>query len=230
MSLLTDRGSGNGTRATSARRVSVEPPARGRRRRTPELVVGILLVVGWILGTVLLVTSGRDRIPVLALATDVARGQVITDADLSTVYVGSDASITHLAEGEADRVVGRAALTDLAAGTVVTREQFARPVEVLEPGAATVGLSLEAGQLPSLRLAPGDRVSVVTGGNVTGEAEAGEVVEAGDVVSVEEISDGAQDPTQRRWWVAIRASDDEAQRLAEVVAAEARVQLVLVGA
>lgn len=229
MSLLTGRGSGNGSGATSAPRLSVEPPATGRRRRTPELVVGILLVVGWILGTVLLVTSGRDRIPVLALATDVARGQVITGTDLSTVYVGSDASIAHLGEGEAGQVVGRAALADLAAGTVVTREQFARPVEVLEPGAATVGLSLEAGQLPSLRLAPGDRVSVVTGGSVTGEAEAGQVVEAGDVVSVEVISE-PQDSTQRRWWVAIRASDDEARRLAEVVAAEARVQLVLVGA
>jgi hypothetical protein len=229
MSLLTGRGHGNGARATTPSRLSVEPPTTGRRRRTPELVVGILLVVGWILGTVLLVTSGRDRMPVLALATDVARGQVITETDLSTVYVGSDASISHLAEEEADQVVGQAALTDLAAGTVVTPEQFARPVEVLEPGAATVGLSVEAGQLPSLRLAPGDRVSVVAGGSVTGESEAGQVVEAGEVVSVEEMSGGAQDPTARRWWVAIRAGDDEAQRLAEVVAAEARVQLVLVG-
>jgi hypothetical protein len=186
------------------------------------------LVVGWILGTVLLVTAGRDRTPVLALAGDVARGQVIGEADLSTVYVGSDSSIAHVTEGEADEVVGRAALTDLAVGTVLTPELVAAPAEVLESGDATVGLSLEAGQLPSLRLAPGDRVSVVAAGIASGETRSGEVVTAGEVVSVEETTDGSVGG-ERRWWVAIRAGEDEAAGLAEVVAAEARVQLVLVG-
>jgi hypothetical protein len=190
--------------------------------------VGILLVVGWILGTVLLVTAGRDRTAVLALTGDVARGQVITEADLSTVYVGSDASIAHLTEGETDVVVGRAALTDLEAGTVLTPELFAAPAEVLESGDATVGLSLEAGQLPSLRLAPGDRVSVVAAGVASGETRLGEVVTAGEVASVEETTDESAGG-ERRWWVAIRTSEDEAGRIAEAVAAEARVQLVLVG-
>ena len=227
MSVLTDRAGGNGARSTASGRLRLEPPATGRRRRTPELVVGILLVVGWILGTVLLVTAGRDRTPVLALAGDVARGQVISQADLSTVYVGSDASIAHLTEGESGEVVGRAALTDLGAGTVLTPELFAAPAEVLESGDATVGLSLEAGQLPSLRLAPGDRVSVVAGGVPSGETRLGEVVTSGEVVSVEETTDESAGG-ERRWWVAIRASEDAAGRLAEAVAAEARVQLVLV--
>ena len=229
MSLLTDRAAGNGARSATQARLSLEPPVTGRRRRTPELVVGILLVAGWILGTVLLVTAGRDRAPVLALGGDVARGEVITAADLSTAYLGSDASVAHLDEGEADRVVGRAALTDLAAGTVVTPEQFAAPVEVLESGDGMVGLSLDAGQLPSLRLAPGDRVSVVAGAAPATETEPGQILEAGEVVSVEEITDQVS-ASERRWWVAIRASEAEAGRLAQVVAAEARVQLVLVGA
>src|SRR5918995_1787945 len=106
MSSLTDRGSGNGARSATSPRLSLEPPVTGRRLRTPELVVGILLVAGWILGTVLLVTGGRDRAPVLALGGDVARGEVITAADLSTAYLGSDSSVAHLEEGEADRGVG----------------------------------------------------------------------------------------------------------------------------
>jgi hypothetical protein len=229
MSLLTDRAGGNGARAATAR-LGVEPPVSPRRRRTPELVVGVLFVVGSILGVLVLVTSGRDRTPVLALAGDVARGQVITEADLSTVYVGSDASIAHVSADAAGDLVGQAALTDLAAGAVVTPEQFAAPAAVLEPGDAAVGLSLEAGQLPSLRLAPGDRVSVVAGGGLAGgaEAEATRVVEAGEVVSVEELGDGTAGG-QPRWWVSIRAGEDEATRVAEALAAEARVQLVLVG-
>src|ERR671919_1878828 len=127
MSVLTDRAGGNGAQSTASGRLRLEPPATGRRRRTPELVVGILLVAGWILGTVLLVTAGRDRTPVLALRGDVARGEVITAADLSTAYLGSDASVAHLDEGEADRVVGRAALTDLAAGPGGTPAQFSAP-------------------------------------------------------------------------------------------------------
>jgi SAF domain len=228
MSLVTDRAGGNGARSRPAGRLRLEPPAPGRRRRTPELLVGVLLVVGWILATVLLVTAGRDRTPVLALAGDVARGQVIREADLSTVYVGSDSSIAHLTEGEADEVVGRAALTDLGAGTVLTPELVAAPAEVLESGDATVGLSLEAGQVPSLRMAPGDRVSVVAAGIAAGETRLGEVVSTGEVVSVEETTDESVGG-ERRWWVAIRTSEDEAAGLAEAVAAEARVQLVLVG-
>src|SRR5919106_6425898 len=64
MSLLTGRAGGNGARAATAR-LGVEPPVSPRRRRTPELVVGVLFVVGSILGVLVLVTSGRDRTPVL---------------------------------------------------------------------------------------------------------------------------------------------------------------------
>jgi SAF domain len=233
MSVVTDRRPApNGTRSTagpSSQRLGVEPPASPRRQRLPELAVGVVLVVGCALAALLLAAGDRDRTPVVALSSDVSRGDVVTADDLTTVYVESDSSIATTPAGDRDVLVGLAALSDLPSGALVTPDQLAQPVEVLDAGAGTVGVSLEAGQLPSLRLAPGDEVAVVAGGDAGTGRSSGSVVDSGDVVAVEELTADAQQGGQRRWWVAIRASEDEAEALAGAVAGGARVQLVLVG-
>jgi hypothetical protein len=229
MAVLTQRVAPGNRANTGAPSLGVEPPAPARHRRRPELVVGVLLVTGGALASVLLATGGRNRTPVLALEGDVRRGEVLTADDVATVLMGSDSSIAHLGEGEADVVVGRVALTDLPAGTVLAPEMVGAPVEQHAPGEGTVGLALEAGQLPSLRMAPSDRVSVVAGVDTTSARGAGVVVRTGEVVAVEEITAEGQVGAQRRWWVALRAPEDEAAALGGVVAGGGRVQLVLVG-
>jgi hypothetical protein len=225
----TDRTTRDGDRAATRGGVGVEPPVSRRRRRLPELVVGVLLVAVFALAALVLATSGRERSPVLVLTGDVSRGEVIDESHLSTVHVGSDSALTAVAEDDASSVVGRAALTDLSAGTLVTREQLGEPVEVLDRGAGVVGLSLEAGQLPSLDLAPGDRVSVVAGASVGGgEDAAGVVIEAGEVVSFERVGDPDQPGVQLRWWVAVRAAEGAATEAAAVAASGTDVHLVLV--
>jgi Flp pilus assembly protein CpaB len=189
----------------------------------------VLLVVGCALAALMLAAGDRDRTPVVALAADVARGQVLTEADLSTVYMESDSAIATTPSEDREGLVGRAALSDLPSGSLVTAGQLGDPVEVLEAGAGTVGLTLEAGQLPSLRLAPGDEVSVVAAGDATSGREPGDVVRSGVVVAIEELTVDGPQPGQRRWWVAIRAPQAEAAEVGAVVAGGARVQLVLVG-
>jgi hypothetical protein len=188
----------------------------------------VLLVVGCALAALMLAAGNRDRTPVVALADDVARGEVLTAADLATVYVESDSAIATTPSEEQDSLVGRAAVGDLPSGALVTDGQLGYPVEVLEPGAGTVGLMLEAGQLPSLTLSPGDEVSVVAGGDPTAGREPGEVVHRGVVVRVEEQTVDGPQTGQRRWWVAVRAPQTEADDLGAVIAGGARVQLVLV--
>jgi Flp pilus assembly protein CpaB len=230
MPVATESRSPNGTRSPSlSKRLAVEPPASSRRQRLPELAVGVLLVVGCALAALMLAAGDRDRTPVVALAGDVARGQVLTDADLSTVYVESDSAIAMTTSEDRDRLVGRAALSDLPAGALVTGEQLGDPVEILESGSGTVGLALEAGQLPSLALAPGDEVSVVAAGDPTSGRQPGEVVQRGTVVAIEEQTADGPQTGQRRWWIAIRAPQAEADDLGAVVAGGGRVQLVLVG-
>lgn len=205
----------------------LEPPTAAPRRRLPELVLGIFLVAGCALAAVLLAAAGRERTPALALATDVERGEIIDAGDLNTIYIGSDADVAFVDPDDVDLIVDRAALSSLSAGTLVTPEQFADPEAITSSGDATIGLALEAGQLPSLHLAPGDTVVVVAGGGAAGSQDAPQVVaDAATVESVSEIQDNSGQ--QSRWWVSLRLSENDATNLAMANASNARVQLVMV--
>jgi hypothetical protein len=203
----------------------LEPPAPAPRRRLPELVLGIFLVAGCALAAVLLAVAGRERTPALALAGDLHRGDVLSEDDLDTVYIGSDSQLAFLDPDQASDIVGQAALSELPAGTLVIPEQFAHPDTVLAAGDASIGLALDEGQLPSLNLAPGDQVKVVAG-NGTGQGAAQVVADGATVESVTEIQD--EPGAQARWRVALRLSENDATNLAMALASNAQIQLVMV--
>jgi hypothetical protein len=217
---------GNGARLDPGRPegLRVEPPLSSGRRRLPELVLGIFLVAGCALGAVLLAASGRERTPVLALKADVSRGAVLTSGDLETVYVGSDNPITYVRAGDDEQVVGRAALTDLKAGTLVTVDQFAPQTDVLSSGDGAVGLALEAHEMPSVGLVPGDLVTVIAEDPTGGSASV--AAEAAQVVAIEELTASAGEA--ERWWVTLRSSENDAVGLALAAVGDTPVQLVLV--
>ncbi|MGH9164838.1 MAG: SAF domain-containing protein, partial [Acidimicrobiales bacterium] len=118
----------------------VEPPP-GRRTRLPELVVGVALMVGFALAAVLWHMSTTDKQPALALARSISRGHAIEAADLRVVYLSSDDPIARLGRGESSAVVGRLALSDLPAGTLLTRGSVA-PRVAIGPNEGVVGLAL----------------------------------------------------------------------------------------
>jgi Flp pilus assembly protein CpaB len=203
----------------------LEPPLTSGRRRLPELVLGIFLVAGCALGAVLLAASGRERTPALVLGNDVARGDVIAADDLKTVYVGSDSTIAYLRSSEDDQVLGRVAVTDMKAGTILTAEQFAAPTEVLAIGDGAVGLAVEASEMPSVGLVPGDQVDVIALDETSGTGQV--AVDNAQVVAIEELSAAAGE--SNRWWVTIRSGKDDAVNLAVATVGDAPVQIVLVG-
>lgn len=201
---------------------ALEPPSR-RRRRLPELAVGLVVMVGFALAGVLWHLSAVAKDPALALARDLGRGEVVEASDLRVVYVASDEPIARLADTEMDAVSGRVALTDLEAGTLLTRRQVAvRPV--LAEGEGVVGLALEPGQFPTGGLASGDRVNAVAAdaqGAAGGEARA--LASGAEVFSVEEL-DG---PGQGRLFVALKMPEEAANAVA-AAAETGAVRLVLV--
>ncbi len=137
--------------------------------RLPELAIGLFVMVGFALGAVLWHLSSVDQSSALAIAANVERGETITAADVRVVYVASDDVLATLGEGQMSQVVGRVALVDLPAGTLLTRDLVADAVAI-EAGDGVAGLSLEPGQYPALGLAPGDIVNVVRAGDdATGE-------------------------------------------------------------
>lgn len=209
------------SRSNGAGPLRAAPPSTsGPRRRRPEMLLGVVLVVGCALAALVLATSGRDRTPVVALAQEVDRGAVIEAGDLTVRYVSADSAIAHVDEADRDSIVGRAALSDLAPGTIVTPELFAEPGGVLEVGDGTVGLALSVGQVPSMDLAPGDLVNVV---RAAGDTGGGQVVAAAEVVAASRLEDDSGG-----WWVSLRTSEPDANKVGTAAASEAQLVLVLV--
>ena len=189
------------------------PPTRGLR--LPQLAVGLLLTGCAALGFVLWNAASTHRAPVLALAQDVERGHVLELDDLRIVHVGADGGIATLPDDQAASVLGRVAVTDLSAGTLVVPDQFVQ-ASALTPGAGVVGLALAPGQYPSPQLRIGDLVNVL-------DVSSGQrvVVEAAEVVGIESIG------TQGQRFISILAGEQAAGEVASVAAA-GEVRLILV--
>lgn len=171
--------------------VAITPP--GRRVRRTEVVVGLVVILVFALGAVLLHLRTVDRTPALAVVGSVERGETLSASDIKVVYISSDDPLARLGESQLTQVVGQVALVDLAPGTLLSRSVVAeRPA--LDAGEGVVGLSLDPGGYPAFGLAPGDQVSVVRTADpaaVDGNGEsAADVVLSRDatVFAVEELA------------------------------------------
>lgn len=173
---------GHGSRSTS----ELRPP--GRRVRTPELAIGLLVTTVFALGAVLWHLSAVDKVPALATSARVERGEVIEAGDVHVVYVSSDDDLARLDSSQMNRVVGHVAVVDLAEGTLLTSSAVAE-ANALNSGDGVVGLALDPGAYPARGLAPGDKVNVVRAADVADlDAEPTLVASNASVFAVEELS------------------------------------------
>lgn len=139
--------------------------AARRRLHVPTTLAGLLLVVGCALAFGLLTQTLAEQRPVLVLSRPVARGAVLTEADLAVAQVSRDSTIRTLPATNREQVLGHTLLTSLPAGSVITGDLLAPGTIAVGPSTRTVGLLLDPGGYPTSSLAPGDTVSVVdTGG------------------------------------------------------------------
>lgn len=202
----------------STTQVDVRPP--GRRVRVPEVAVGVLVTVVFALGAVLWHLSTVEKVPALAAASAIERGEVIESGDVRVVYVSSDGSLARLDRSQLDEVVGRVALVGLTEGTLLTPSVVADAAAV-NTGEGVVGLSLDPGAYPARGLATGDRVSVVRSAEVA-DLDAKPTVIARDatVFAVEELSSD-------RLLVSILTRESDAEAVAAAASAGG-LRLVLV--
>ncbi len=197
--------------------LALHPP--GGRGRLPEVAVGVLVTVGFALAGVLWHLNAVQKDPVLALAVDVGPGETIGVEDLRVVHVASDERVPLLDPSQSAEVIGRRPVSHLPAGTLVTTG-LVSDGPVLAPGDGVVGLSLEAGHIPSGRLGPGDLVNVVA-------APSGTSQEGALVAERAEVIEARAEDNQGRWHVSLRAEEQDANQVA--AAAEAGpVRLVMV--
>jgi hypothetical protein len=182
--------------------------------------VGLFVTVACALAAVLWHLNATDRIPALAITAPVERGATIGHEDLTVVYVASENALARLDGSQAASVVGRVALVDLPAGTLVTPALVADEA-ALQPGEGVVGLALEPGGYPSMRLAVGDLVDVVQIGDAAavGDGEGFVVARAATVVGIDELS------SDRRL-VSVLTSEADARAVAAVSGTGLRLVVV----
>ncbi|WP_228714290.1 MULTISPECIES: SAF domain-containing protein [Pseudonocardiaceae] len=142
-------------------------PRRGRRRRLPHLVAGMLLVVVCVGGAVWWTSSTQDRVPMLALARPVTVGHVLTQADVRTVAVSAAPGVALIPAEQAGSVVGRPMAMSLGAGALLTPDAVGAAV-LPAAGRAVVAVGVKPGQFPP-EIATGTPVTVVvTAASATG--------------------------------------------------------------
>lgn len=161
--------------ATGGGQPQAAAAAAARRRSRRGLLIAVLVVL---LGGVLAFAGAsmmtrHDQ--VLAVARDVALGQVITDADLVVVSVSADPNLSPISADRRGQIVGLIAQVPLVKGELLTPGQVG-PSTGFGAGQQLVALALKPGQLPARGLSSGEQVLVVAtpGSNdVTGSDSGG---------------------------------------------------------
>jgi hypothetical protein len=155
---------------------SAQPAQRPtKRRRRPALVgLGLALIGLGALAMVYLTSTIGQTVQVLAVSTEVARGETIEATDLVAVDLpNGPTSLAPVAAADLDAVVGQTATADLLPGSLLTSSSVT-PQLGPESGTSTVGVSVTQNQMPGTALRAGDTIRIVDTPTEGGEPPVGE--------------------------------------------------------
>ena len=197
--------------------------------RLPEVALGLLVIAAFALASLWWFTSATEKIEVIALANSVERGQIVEIDDLVVVSINSDDPLATIDSSNPEAIVNRVALASLPAGTVLTPSMFAASNRLVT-GVGIVGMELDPGQRPGVRMLPGDLVSVVLTPDPNGSVEltgGGAASLAEILVDAAVVIESAPLQTQGREFVALSMTEAEAKAVA-LAASQDRVRLIQV--
>jgi SAF domain-containing protein len=189
---------------------NVEPPRAGRRKsRFPEIALAVLLITLGAAGAVWWKGSDEARQPVLAMRNAVRRGEVVRREDLMVVELNADTRLATIPDKESGRAIGKIAAADLAAGAVVSPDQFTETAPIKD-GEAIVGMTLEPGEVPTATMRPGDTVQVVQAAKAQSQQGAAGPASSQTRVLVRSAEVVDVVDRQGRAFVSLRMSQDDA--------------------
>lgn len=131
---------------TDDRRTSA-PGAGLRRRSTPHMLLGAVLVVVCALAFVVTGLRLDPRTAVLALARAVSAGHVLTDSDLTVMQIVPDPALGALPESQRSAVVGHSVRLPLAAHSLLSQDVLG-PTGWPPPGQSLIAVSVKPGHAP----------------------------------------------------------------------------------
>lgn len=214
-------------RGVSGAELRLYPPTgQARRPKVSWVLSGLVVVLAGALFGAVTLARVADRVPVLALAQPIERGETLTDDHLRAVHVASDEPLPLVAAADRDLLVGLTAIGPMPAGSLLARDHFSDGPQVAA-GFSVVGLALQPGEYPIASLAPGDHVEVIRTPDPTGarsDSGVGAAVLADDA---EVFSIGPLSDTSTGLMVSLTVPHDTGPAIASA-AAEGRIRLVLV--
>jgi Mrp family chromosome partitioning ATPase len=137
------------------------PRGAARLRRIDlRVAVGILLMLLAVVGAMAIVSTARDRVPVIVAARAVEQGDVIEPADLGIESISVSGGVAHLTEDRRDAVVGKVASERLWPGKLLSSASVADSAD-LPAGYVATSLALKTERAAGGALRSGDRVAVI---------------------------------------------------------------------
>ncbi|MFJ9461041.1 SAF domain-containing protein [Kitasatospora sp. NPDC101447] len=152
---------GNAAKGAPAGPLPVADPGPRRSRRPALIAVGVALAAVGGLTSAYLNVRAAHRVEVIAVAHPIPAGKVIAADDLKTASVIPDPALHPVPVSRAADILGKAAVADLPAGTLVT-DASVRSGQPLRAGKDVVGVLAKVGQVPAQSLQAGDEVQVVS--------------------------------------------------------------------
>ena len=136
-----------------------------RKQRVPEMAIGIALVIGGALGSLLLFQSATNTITVVSASHFLPRGHVIEPSDLLAMELSEQSGRAFVKAADAQSLVGKSMAIDVDPSTPIHRSmlQIRDPLTV---GEALTSAAVDVGDFPPA-LADGDRVQVVFAPDIT---------------------------------------------------------------
>ena len=136
-----------------------------RKQRVPEMAIGIALVIGGALGSLLLFQSATNTITVVSASHFLPRGHVIAPSDLLAMELSEQSGRAFVKATDAQSLVGKSMAIDIDPSTPIHRSmlQIRDPLTV---GEALTSAAVDVGDFPPA-LADGDRVQVVFAPDIT---------------------------------------------------------------
>lgn len=196
-------------------------PPRIRRSRM-VLALAVLLVVVGALSFAYITVLVKDTVPVVVVAADVPRGEVITQAALGTAEITLDPGLDTVPAEESAQLVGKRAAVDLAAGGILTPGSVT-DTSIPAEGESVVGVAVTPAQMPVEPLQAGALVRVV----VTPRAQEDLPGSVPDTVAARVLQVGATTDSGQIV-VDVLVKDTSAATLAALVAT-GRIAIVLDG-
>lgn len=135
-------------------------PVLPSRRNPKWIALGIVALCLGALLSYVIYAKVADQASVVAMVNTVQRGETVTAADLRTVSLPAADGVRAVAASELDQLVGRKAVFDLVAGSLLPAGAIA-DVVVPSTGRAVVGVRLVAGRAPAGTLPSGSPLRLV---------------------------------------------------------------------